>query len=360
VSALLLVALSGCGDGSADRAGNPSSHGPSLPSTPTAPTHDGSPAITTLLFDPLAKPPGFSQALADTAPPDNLLTEARAQLGRRLFHDPALSRDNTVSCASCHQQQHGFAEPLAVSEGVDARVGSRNAPHLANLAWVRGGFFWDGSAATLEEQTIKPIENPLEMDLALDEAVERLAADESYVAAFDEAYGQAPSDEALARALASFLRTLVSTHSPYDRFLAGESALSEAAQRGRTLFISKANCFHCHSEQTLTNDGYFNNGTFVESGDVGRQALTGRTGDLGKFRVPSLRNVAVTAPYMHDGSLATLRDVVDHYARGGNGHPSTDVQVEPLELTDAEKSDLLDFLDALTDMEFLSDERFGP
>lgn len=328
-----------------------------------APLESGvSSAAPQSLLARILQPAGFALRVTETAPPDNVLTEERAQLGRRLFYDPILSRDRTVSCDSCHQQQYGFSEPRRVSAGVEEREGERNAPHLVNLAWVRSGLFWDGSADTLEEQATKPIENPLEMDLPISEAVQRLLDEPSYVAAFEQAYDGSPNSKSLAAALASFVRTLVSAEAPYDRYLAGdEAALSASARRGAELFVDgKTGCFHCHSQTTLTNDGFFNNGTYEDGGDVGRQALTGRTGDLGKFRVPSLRNVAVTAPYMHDGSLATLRDVIEHYARGGNGHPSTDVQIEPLELTERDKEDLLAFLDSLTDTAFLNSRELAP
>lgn len=306
------------------------------------------------------QPAGFQETAAETAPVDNLLTEERARLGRRLFFDQRLSRDSTVSCGSCHEQKNGFGDPRPVSQGVQGRLGKRNAPHLANLAWVRSGMFWDGRAVTLEEQAGKPIEDTLEMDLPLPEAVARVAADASYAKEFQTAYGGVPTSDSLRKALASFVRTLVSSNSLYDRFVKGDSAaLTESQKRGLDLFFgSKAGCFHCHSENTLTNDGFFNNGSFVQGGDVGRQALTGRTGDLGKFRVPNLRNVEVTAPYMHDGFLATLEGVVEQYDRGGRGHSSTDVQIEPLGLTVIEKADLVNFMKAFTDQTFLTDPRY--
>ncbi len=327
----LLIALGGCGGGD-----------------PTEP----------LIAVP--QPAGFAETAAETAPPQNLLTESRAQLGKRLFFEAQLSSDGTVSCSSCHQQEHGFADPRPVSVGVEGRQGKRNASHLTNLAWVRTGLFWDGRAATLEEQVGMPIEDPLEMNLPLPTAVARLAADPSYLADFNLAYGEAPTVQTLTRALASFVRTLVSSNSRYDKHLRGqEQALSESEVSGMKLFFSKeTGCFHCHSEHTLSNDGFFNNGSFLEGGDVGRQALTGRTGDLGKFRVPNLRNVEVTAPYMHDGSLATLEEVVEHYARGGRGHPSTDTQIEALSLSAEDKVDLVNFLKSLTDRTFLSDPRY--
>jgi len=306
-------------------------------------------------------PTGFPRgALADTAPSSNALTEARAQLGRRLFFDGRLSRTGLVSCAHCHQQARTFSDPAPVSMGVDGRVGTRNAPALVNLAWGTS-FFWDGRAATLEEQAGKPIENPLEMDTPLPDAVARVATEASYARAFADAYGGAPTEETLRFALASFVRTLVSGGSPYDRHLAGDDVAFGAAEaRGEALFLSdRAACFHCHPPGALTNSGFFNNGTYIAGGDVGRQTFTGRTGDLGKFKVPGLRNVAVSAPYMHDGSLATLEDVVEQYDGGGRGDPSTDPQIRPLGLSAAEKADLLAFLRSLTDEGFLVDARYA-
>jgi len=242
-----------------------------------------------------------------TAPADNALTEARAQLGRRLFYDTRLSRTAEIACANCHRQAHGFADDAAVSPGVEGRRGTRNAPALVNVAW-QGSYFWDGRARTLEEQAAMPIENPLEMDLSLDQAVARLAADPTVTAAFVDAYGGPPDRQTLPRALASFVRTLVSAASPYDRHLRGDDGgFGVAERRGEALFFSeRAACFHCHPPGALTNDGFFNNGTFVAGGDAGRQMVTGHTGDVGKFKVPGLRNVAASAPYMHDGSVPTL------------------------------------------------------
>jgi cytochrome c peroxidase len=306
-------------------------------------------------------PAGFPAGpLSETGPSDNTLTEERARLGKRLFFERRLSRTNEIACGSCHAQEHGFADPRTVSLGVEGRSGKRNAPALSNLAWGVT-FFWDGRAETLEEQAGMPIEDVLEMDLPLATAVGRLSDEAGYVEDFRLAYDSEPTEETLRKALASFVRTLASGNSAYDRHLAGvPAALEPAALRGEALFFGKAACFHCHPPGALTNDGFFNNGTFTDGADVGRQAVTGRTGDLGKFKVPGLRNVAVSAPYMHDGSLATLDDVVDHYDRGGLGHPSTDPQIETLGLSGDEKADLVAFMQALTDDEFLEDPRFRP
>ena len=312
-----------------------------------------------------APPARLPQVPADfpdlPAPADNAPTPARIALGRRLFYDKQLSRTREIACASCHDQAHGFADPHRFSSGVEGRTGVRNAPGLANLAWGTS-FFWDGGAATLEHQAIAPIKNPLEMDLTLREVNERLAADPSYVAAFQEAYGAPPTEATLPRALASFVRALVSGASRFDRHRRGDpGALDAAEKRGLDLFNGeKAECFHCHVGWNLTNNGFRNNGIAAGDPDVGRARLTLQDLDIGKFKVPSLRNVAVTAPYMHDGSLATLEEVIDQYARGGRGHPNTDPTIRPLALTDAEKGDLAAFLRALTDEDFLNDRRFSP
>jgi cytochrome c peroxidase len=315
--------------------------------------------------DPADQPltTGILPAGLPDLPAETTLTEStrelRAQLGRKLFFDPVLSRTGKISCGSCHRPAHGFADSEAVSAGVDERRGTRNAPALINLAWT-GTLFWDGRVATLEEQTGLPLENPDEMDLPPPEAVKRLSADAGYKRAFFQAYGEAPSTEGLRVALATFIRTLVSGESPYDRFLRGDpAALDAAAQRGMKLFFTdKGGCFHCHPAGALTNHGFFNNGTYDGGPDVGRLAVTKRSGDLGKFKVPGLRNVAATSPYMHDGSIATLEEVVEQYTRGGRGHPSTDAVIVPLALQPSEKADLVAFLRALTDESFLSDPRY--
>ena len=316
------------------------------------------PAPSALLTE-VAAPPGFPPGpLAAAAPADSALTEARARLGRRLFFDAQLSRTRLVSCASCHRPENAFSEPQAVSTGVDGRRGVRNAPALVNLAWAQD-LFWDGRVSSLEVLAGKPIENPDEMDLALPEAVARLGADPSYQQEFAAAYAGAPTELTLRQALASFVRTLVSGNSPYDRFRRGEtSALDAAARRGLEIFSSgKGGCFHCHPAGRLSNDGFFNNGSYVAGGDPGRQIISGRSCDLRKFTVPGLRNVAVSAPYMHDGSLPTLEAVVDQYVRGGRGGPNTDANIAPLSLSDLDKSDLVAFLKSLTDSDFLTDPR---
>jgi len=339
VTLLSLVVLAGC---SSDAA---------------APANEGMPSLIVSTI-----PAGFPKGTnIELAPTDNALTVDRARLGKRLFYDPQLSRTNEVSCGSCHQQQYAFADPAAISTGVEGRTGTRNAPSIVNAAWGKT-FFWDGRAASLEEQAGQPIENPVEMDLALADAVARLAADPSYVEGFQRAYGEAPSESSLQKALASFVRSVVSGSSAYDRHLRGDdSDFGPQRKRGEALFLSeKAECFHCHPSGSLSNEGYFNNGSYTAGGDTGRQQVTGRVGDLGKFKVPGLRNIAATAPYMHDGSLPTLEAVIEQYDAGGRGDPSTDPLIKPMALTSDEKADLLEFLHSFTDDALLQDARFAP
>jgi len=307
-------------------------------------------------------PAGFPKGTnKDQAPADNALTEDRALLGKRLFYDPQLSRTNDVSCATCHQQAYAFSDPGAVSTGVDGRTGTRNAPSIANAAWGRS-FFWDGRAHTLEEQAGQPIENPVEMDSSVSDAVAKVAADPSYVETFEKAYGEPPNADSLQKALASFVRSLVSGNSPYDRHLRGDDTdFGPQRQRGEALFLSeKCECYHCHPGGQLSNEGYFNDGTYTVGGDTGRQQVSGRVGDIGKFKVPGLRNVAVSAPYMHDGSVPTLEAVIEQYDQGGRGDPTTDPLIKPMSLTSDEKADLLEFLNSFTDPSLLEDARFAP
>lgn len=284
----------------------------------------------------------------------------RAALGERLFFDPILSRDRTVSCASCHQPEHAFADHVAFSAGVRGQLGTRNTPSAMNGAG-RLEFFWDGRATSLEEQALGPIVNPREMDLPLAEAVSRLAADPDYAATFTRLFHGPVTEKSLAAALAAFERTLETANSPYDRFIAGDdSALTPAAARGRLLFIGKANCASCHSGEDFTADRLKNIGLYngKDLNDPGRFAITQDPAHLGLFKIPSLRNVAVTAPYMHNGAFQTLREVVDYYNNPDaivknplNRDKALDVK---LNLSPAEVSDLVAFLESLTD------DRFAP
>ena len=302
-------------------------------------------------------PPEFP---AFTAPEDNEPTPERIALGRRLFYDGRLSRTKDVACATCHVQHHAFADPAPVSTGVEGRTGTRNAPALVNLAWGTS-FFWHGGASSLEVQAVGPIKNPLEMDFTLAEIITRLEADAPLLQEFDAAYGEGPTESTIPRALASFVRSLISGDSACDRFLAGDTqAMSKSARRGEAIFNGeKGECFHCHSGFNLTNNGFKNDGSAPDDPDQGRFEITQKASDIAKFKVPTLRNVAVSPPYMHDGSLLTLEDVIDAYVAGGRGNANTDPTIHPLDLSTSEKADLLAFLEALTDEAFLKNPNFA-
>ncbi len=292
-------------------------------------------------------PNGFpAMPMPDGSP----LTEASVALGKALFFDQRLSRDGRVSCASCHFPDRAFSDTVARSLGVDGLPGMRNSPPLINLAW-HSGFFRDGGVPTLEQQVIAPIHDPLEMDFSITRAAAELRFQEPYLTLSKRAYGKPMEARELARALAAYERTLVSGWSRYDRYLNGDaSALSEAEQRGLALFRSEAlNCAACHGGFDLSDHGYHNVGQYLSYADHGRERITLNPSDNGKFKTPTLRNIALTAPYMHDGSKATLGEVIDFFATGGLPHANRDAAMRTFALTADEKNDLIAFLHALTD-----------
>jgi cytochrome c peroxidase len=290
-------------------------------------------------------------------PADNPITEAKTALGQRLFFDPVLSNDRTVSCATCHKPERGFADARQLAVGVFGRVGRRNSPSLVNRGFGRSQF-WDGRAASLEDQVLQPIRDPNEMDLSIEQAIARIEADASYVGAFRTVFERPPMAEDLARALATFVRTIRSGDAPYDRFIAGDQdALSPDQRRGLELFRSKGRCTFCHGEPTFTDEQFRNTGVawHLEPDqptgrylDEGRFAVTGNSRDQGGFKTPTLREIARTAPYMHDGSLPTLRDVVEFYDRGGRPNANLFPLIRPLGLTAEEKDVLVSFLESLS------------
>ncbi len=284
-------------------------------------------------------------------PEDNPLTPEKVALGRRLFFDPILSRDYTLSCASCHDPRRAFVDGLPIAVGIEDRHGTRNAPVLVNRVYGKAQF-WDGRAASLEEQALQPIENPKEFDMTLEEVVARLQSHSNYPAVFQAAFGREANAEDLARAVASYVRTILSGDAPIDRYLNGErEALSEQAHTGLRLFRGKANCTACHLGPTFSDEQFHNTGVAWREGellDPGRAEVTGKEEDRGAFKTPTLREVTRTAPYMHDGSLATLDDVIEFYNRSGNPNPHLDPELRPLRLTPEEKQALLAFLRALS------------
>jgi cytochrome c peroxidase len=290
-----------------------------------------------------------------SVPKENPLTEAKLKLGKRLYFDKTLSIDKTLSCASCHVPDKGFADPNQFSIGVRGQKGGRQAPAIINRAFSRKQF-WDGRAASLEEQALGPMTNPIEMAHPdIKSVVGRLGKDASYVAAFKEAFpteGGAINDVTIGRALASFERTIMSGNSPYDRFTQrkDQTAMSESAQRGYHLFLGKANCASCHVGFNFTDESYHNLGlgTNAKKPDLGRYAVSKLDGHQGAFKTPTLREIANTAPYMNDGSLKTLEEVVEFYDKGCRENKWLSAKIKPLGLTAQEKQDLVEFLKALS------------
>lgn len=281
----------------------------------------------------------------------NRLTPEKIALGRELFFDTRLSADGSLSCAGCHEPARAFADSNRVSRGVFGRTGTRNAPALINRGYG-SAFFWDGRAATLEEQVLAPIDNPVELGSSVDAVLERLCGNAWYQGAFRRAFGREPSRDGLAQALASYLRSIVAADSPADRFLDGDrGALSAEAQAGLRLFRGKENCTACHLGPTFSDERFHNTGVAWASGaltDEGRAAVTGKAEHRGAFKTPTLRHVAETAPYMHDGSVARLEDVIDFYDRGGHPNPHLDAEIRPLRLSIAEKTALVALLRSLS------------
>jgi cytochrome c peroxidase len=283
-----------------------------------------------------------------TIPADNPLTAARVALGRRLFFDPILSADRSLSCASCHHPDRGFAGDRP--RGVGGRQLPRRAPTLLNRAYGTA-FFWDGRASSLEEQALQPIADPDEMGLPLAEAVKRLNADKDYRARFAAAFDNGVTAANVGKALAGFERMLLRGDSRVDRFRKnGEhDALTPQERHGLWLYESKARCWRCHGGANFSDEGFHNTGVGWgrEPADAGRHAATRDDADRGKFKTPTLRGVSLTAPYMHDGSLKTLDDVVDFYDRGGIANPRLDPLLGPLHLSADERRALAAFLKAL-------------
>ncbi len=304
----------------------------------------------------LALPPGFPMP---DIPEDNLLTLARVALGRELFYDPILSQDSTVSCASCHKQSLAFADSLPISPGVGGRLGLRNSPTLANVAYLEQ-LNKDGGVAKLGLQPIVPIEDHNEMNLSILEAARRLNRQAAYRDLFRKAYADEATPFTITRGLASFMRTMISGNSRYDRYRQGEEGtLSEGERKGMLLFGSaRTKCSGCHAGFNFTDNSFRNNGLYDSYQDPGRMRVTGLPQDEGSFRVPTLRNIALTAPYMHDGSLPSLRAVIEHYDSGGSNHPNKSRFIEPLGLSEEEKENLILFLEALTDSSFITNPAF--
>ncbi len=287
-------------------------------------------------------------------PADNPMTLGKVKLGRRLYFEKALSADGTLSCASCHIPDKGFADPEQFSRGVGGKRGTRQAPTIINRVFSAGQF-WDGRAASLEQQAVGPVQNPVEMGMPnMKAAVGRLSLDPTYVRMFGSAFPSAGMTEStIGKAIAAFERTILSGNSPYDRFTAGDkTAMSEAAQRGLGLFRdeNKGNCETCHVSFNFSDENYNNLGVGMsaKTPDLGRYVVTKLEGHQGAFKTPTLREIASTAPYMHDGSEKTLEQVMDLYEKGGHPNKWLSPKMKPLRLSKQDKQDIIEFLKALS------------
>lgn len=321
-------------------------------------------------------------------PSDNPLTREGVELGRMLFYDVRFSLDSTVSCATCHQQSKAFSDGRKLGMGINGQSTDRNTMSLVNVLWSSPRKFWDGRAKSLEEQAIHPIENPREMGLSIDQAIDRLSNIPGYREKFKDAFNTNEiKQEHIAKALAQFQRILISQDSKYDKFLKGEIQLTEIELRGMQSFFTHpdpsihlrgSNCGDCH-RNFLTNgfsngfDGFANNGLDDDANlENGLFEVTGNPADMGKFAVPSLRNIALTAPYMHDGRFNTLEEILDHYNNHIKESATLDVLIRDasnevrqaddpiaLKLTDQDKKDIIAFLLTLTDSIFITNENYS-
>jgi len=313
---------------------------------------------------------------APDLPADNALTEQGVQLGRMLFYETMLSKDGTQSCASCHRQPDGFSDTLQFSVGVEMLEGKRQAMPVFNMAWHSNEFFWDGRAHLLRDQSLLPIQDPLEMNETLENVIAKLSDTEMYQDQFMRAFGSEEiTSEKMSLAMEQFMLSIVSYDSKYDKYLAGDVQLTESEERGRILFETEynpffpdqsgADCAHCHGGANFENDQYMNNGLDSDANitDIGREEVTNDPNDKGKFKVPTLRNVALTAPYMHDGRFQTLEEVIDHYNEGIQESATTDITVlntmdTGLFLDEQGKQDLINFLKTLTDDTFVNEPSY--
>jgi cytochrome c peroxidase len=314
---------------------------------------------------------------APKLPADNPLTVEKVRLGKMLFYETKLSQDGTMNCASCHVQKDGFSDLNQFSTGVKGLEGKRQAMAIFNLAWHENGFFWDGRTELLRHQSILPIKDELEMNETIANVIAKLSADTLYTNQFFRAFGNRNIDEnKMSLALENFMFTIISDDSKYDRFLKGTATLTASEERGRELFFAEyneffpetsgADCAHCHSGLNFENNQYMNNGLDDEADftDIGREAVTGDPMDRAKFKVTSLRNIALTPPYMHDGRFNTLKEVIEHYNSDIHTAPTTDPALMAssgtgLMLTEEDIADLISFLHTLTDENFKTNSEYA-
>ncbi|WP_370001051.1 cytochrome-c peroxidase [Winogradskyella sp.] len=322
-------------------------------------------------LQPLEIPQIFSDnIIAPIIPTDNPQTVEGVALGKQLFFDRILSADGTKSCASCHSPQSAFTDNLATSIGIDGIAGVRNSMPLFNLAWNYGErFTWDGKELSLERQAEEPVQNPIELHSNWDNVVDRLQNHPEYPELFRRAFKTSTiTKELTTKAIAQFERTLISANSKFDRYSLGQATLTQQELNGLDIFLreDKGDCFHCHGNPNnplWTDNEFHNNGLDATLSDLGLGVVTGDPNDNGKFRSPSLRNLAYTAPYMHDGRFATLDDVINHYSEGLIDSPTIDPLMKQIDqggvqLTDQEKADLKAFLLTLSDPSFINNPEF--
>lgn len=307
---------------------------------------------------------------------DNPLTMQGVKLGRMLFYEPMLSKDGSQSCASCHRQEHAFTDTAKFSIGVRGLEGKRQAMSVFNMAWNTNEFFWDGRAHLLRDQSLMPIQDELEMDETLENVIAKLKSSQMYKDQFKRAFGTEDiTAERMSLAMEQFMNSIVSNKSKWDRFQAGTDSLTPSEKRGRDLFFleynqffpdeSGADCAHCHSNFNFSNNLYMNNGLDGNSpADMGRENVTERIQDRARFKVTSLRNIELTAPYMHDGRFATLEEVIDHYDHGIQESNNLDPAIRQttatgLRLTEQDKQDLIAFLKTLTDEELITNPEYS-
>ena len=313
-------------------------------------------------------------------PADNPVTVEGVQLGRMLFYDTILSGDNTMACATCHKQEFAFATNLPIEIGIDGIAGTRNSMPLFNLAYgLNPTFTWDGSKSSLEQQSIEPILNPIELHETIPNLIEKLEAHADYPLLFKKAFNSEITEDKVAKAIAQFIRTMVSANSKFDKATTNGSGVFFTAQElaGRDLFnletgsVGEVECLHCHGGKLFTEFTFKNNGLDEATSvsdflDPGLGGFTGNNEDYGRFKVPSLRNIALTAPYMHDGRFATLDEVLDHYSTGILPSPTLDPVIgseyttgENINLTEQQKAELIAFLNTLTDSTFINNPEFS-
>lgn len=305
-------------------------------------------------------PPGWKKPVYDFS--RNPLTEAKIELGRQLFYDPILSRDSSISCANCHLQYTAFTHvDHDLSHGIDNRIGTRNSPALMNLAWNKS-FMWDGSVNHLDMQVLAPLAHPAEMDNDITEVIKKLKSSKKYTSLFKVAFNDEITGEHFLKAFSQFLLTLVSANSKYDQVMRKEPGVTFTLQEQNGYEVFKKNCSSCHQEPLFTNQEFMNNGIGVDTtlNDYGRMNITQQKKDSLKFRVPTLRNIEFSYPYMHDGRFRKLPEVLKHYTHGIQKSPTLAPELNnEIKITSREQVDLIAFLLTLTDKEFLFNPKYS-